>query len=80
MVPLQAILEVLKISKKDLEGKTKANIKWIPVYGSTTPRSNYKGSGQLSRVSSRESTNPLPYIFGIAGAGLILVVVLLVVR
>ena len=80
MVPLQTILEVLKMSKKDLKSKTQANINWIPVYGSTTPRSNYKGPGQLSRVSSRESTSPLPYIFGITGAELILFVVLLVVR
>lgn len=80
MVPLQTILEVLKMSKKDLERKTQANVTWIPVYGSTTPRSNYKGPGQRSRFSSRERTSPLPYIFGIAGAGLILLVVLLVVR
>lgn len=68
------------MSKKDLERKTQANVTWIPVYGSTTPRSNYKGPGQRSRFSSRERTSPLPYIFGIAGAGLILLVVLLIVR
>jgi len=80
MVPLHTMLEVFKMSKKDLESTTQANITWIPVYDSTIPCSSCQGSGRLSRTSSRESTSPLPYIFGVAGAGLILVVVLLVVR
>lgn len=74
------MLEVLKMSKEDLESTTQANITWIPVYGLTTPRSSYKNPDHLSHASSREGTSSLPYIFGIAGAGLILVVVLLVVR
>ena len=80
MVPLQTMLQVLKMSKEDLEITTQANITWIPVDGLTTPRAGYIGPGHLSRTSSRESTSPLPYILGIAGAGLILVVVLLLVR
>jgi len=80
MVPLQTMLEVFEMSKKDLENTTQANITWIPVYGFTTPYSSCKGPGRLTHTSSRESTSPLPYIFGIAGAGLILVVVLLVLR
>ena len=81
MVPLQTMLDVLKMSKEDLESTTQANITWIPAYGSTTSRISYKSpGGQLSRASSRESTSPLPYIFGFASAGLILVVALLIVR
>lgn len=81
MVPLKTMLEVLKMSKEDLESTTQANITWIPVYGLTTPRISHKSpGGQLSRASSRESTSPLPYILGFASAGLILVVALLIVR
>ena len=79
MVPSQTLSEVFKENEEDLESKTQANIIWIRVYGVTTP-SSYKTSDQLARVSPRQNTSPLPYIFGIAGAGLILVIVILVVR
>ncbi|KAL9975600.1 hypothetical protein ACROYT_G012780 [Oculina patagonica] len=79
IVPPQTMMEILKESKGVLESATQAEISWIRVFGLTTPRI-YKPPDQLARVSSRQNASPLPYIFGFAGAGLILVVILLVVR
>ena len=74
-------MEIVNRSKEYLESETQANITWMRVDELTTPRTLIYGKpDQLTRLSVRQKQNPLPYILGIAGAGLILVVVLFVVR
>ena len=81
MVPLQTLMEIINKSKEYLENATQTNISWIRADGLTTPSTHIPGKpDQLSRFSPRQSTNPLPYVLGIAGVGLILGVVLFVVR
>lgn len=74
-------MEIVNRSKEYLESETQANIAWMRVDELTTPRTLIYGKpDQLTRLSVRQKKSPLPYILGIAGAGLILVVVLFVVR